>query len=326
MEAFIITLQLVAGLGVLTLGADWLVKGSSKFALSLGVKPLIIGLTLVAFGTSTPELVVSVKGALDGEAGISLGNVIGSNICNIALILGLCAMIRPLDVSMDIFKRDIPMMLLASVMLAVLPFIGGPSPMSDGVSFELSRWKAGVFLFVFVISLWLTFRNAGGGADLEVKPDAAAASKRRLNLALALLGLFGLIVGGYFFVEGAVALATKLGVPHLVIGLTIVAVGTSLPEFATSLIAALRGQADISVGNIVGSNIFNILFILGVAGVMAPMMVEPKILQLDIPVMILVAVLLPLLAWRKRRLGRASGAFLLAIYVAYTLNLFFNWI
>jgi cation:H+ antiporter len=310
----------------LTLGADWLVKGSSKFALSMGIKPLIIGLTLVAFGTSTPELVVSVKGALDGEAGISLGNVIGSNICNVALILGLCAMIKPIDVSVDMFKRDIPMMLLASVLLAILPFIGGPSPMGDGVGFELSRWKAGVLLFAFAVGLWLTFRNAGGGADLEVKPDAETTSNRSVNLGLALVGLIGLIIGGYFFVEGAVALATELGVPHLVIGLTIVAVGTSLPEFATSLIASLRGQSDISVGNIVGSNIFNILFILGVAGLIAPMMVEPKVLQLDVPVMILVAVLLPLLAWRKRRLGRASGAVLLAIYVGYTLNLYFEWI
>lgn len=325
METLLIVLELIGGLAVLTLGAEWLVRGSSKFALSVGVKPLVIGLTLVAFGTSTPELVVSVKGAIDGEAGISLGNVIGSNICNIALILGLCAMIKPLDVSMDLFRRDIPLMLVASVMLAFLPFVGGPSPMGDGVGFEFSRWKACVFLCVFVISLWLTFRSAGGGADLEVKADAGA-NRRILNLVMALAGLVGLIAGGYFFVEGSVALAVLFGMPQLVIGLTIVAVGTSLPEFATSLIASIRGQADISVGNIVGSNIFNILLILGVSGCIAPMMVEPRILQLDIPVMVLVAVLLPLLAWRKRRLGRMGGAVLLAVYVSYNLNLFFNWI
>jgi cation:H+ antiporter len=325
MEFFIIGVQLAGGLAVLTFGADWLVKGSSSFALSVGVKPLVIGLTLVAFGTSTPELVVSVKGAVDGNAGISLGNVIGSNICNIGLILGLCAMIRPLHVSADMFRRDIPMMLLASVLLAVLPFVGGPTSTGDSVSYELSRWKAGVFLFVFVVSLWLTFRNAGG-ANLEIKQEESKPKRHVLNLGLALLGLAGLISGGYFFVEGAVTLAQKLGIPSLVIGLTIVAVGTSLPEFATSLIASLRGQADIAVGNIVGSNIFNILFILGIAGLIAPMTLEAKILQLDIPVMIAMALLLPLFSWKYKQLGRLGGASMLALYVAYSLNLFFNWI
>ncbi len=325
MEFLIIGLQLVGGLAVLTLGADWLVKGSSNFALSVGVKPLVIGLTLVAFGTSTPELVVSVKGAVDGNAGISLGNVIGSNICNIGLILGLCAMIKPLDVSADMFRRDIPMMLLASVLLAVLPFIGGPTVVGDSVGYELSRWKAGVFLFVFVVSLWLTFRNSGG-ANIEIKPEEETSKRHVFNLGLALLGLVGLIAGGYFFVEGAVTLAQKLGIPSLVIGLTIVAVGTSLPEFATSLIASLRGQADISVGNIVGSNIFNILFILGVAGLIAPMPIEAKVLQLDIPVMIAMALLLPLLSWKSRQLGRLGGAAMLTFYVAYSMNLFFNWV
>ncbi|MBP9890712.1 MAG: calcium/sodium antiporter [Planctomycetes bacterium] len=325
MEFLIIGLQLVGGLAVLTLGADWLVKGSSNFALSVGVKPLVIGLTLVAFGTSTPELVVSVKGAVDGNAGISLGNVIGSNICNIGLILGLCAMIKPLDVSADMFRRDIPIMLLASVLLAVLPFIGGPTVVGDSVGYELSRWKAGVFLFVFVVSLWLTFRNAGG-ANLEIKPEETKTKRHAVNLGLALLGLVGLIAGGYFFVEGAVTLAQKLGIPALVIGLTIVAVGTSLPEFATSLIASMRGQADISVGNIVGSNIFNILLILGVAGLIAPLTIESKVLQLDIPVMIAMALLLPLLSWKSRQLGRLGGAAMFTFYVAYSLNLFFNWV
>ena len=209
MEAIIIAIELIGGLAILTLGADWLVKGSSRFALSMGVKPLVIGLTLVAFGTSAPELTVSVKGAIDGEAGISLGNVIGSNICNIGLILGLCAIIKPIDVSADIFRRDIPMMLLASVLLAVLPFVGGPIPVGDGVGFELSRWKAGVFLVLFVVALWLIFRNASGGAEIEIKPDAVKPPRRALNLGLALVGLVALIGGGYFFVEGAVALATK---------------------------------------------------------------------------------------------------------------------
>lgn len=326
MEGVLITIQIIGGLAVLTLGADWLVKGSSKFALSMGVKPLVIGLTLVAFGTSTPELTVSVKGAIDGEAGISLGNVIGSNICNIGLILGLCALIKPLNVSMDMFRRDIPMMLVASVLLALLPLVGGPSPLGDGVGYELSRWKAGVFLFVFVVGLWLTFRNAGGGADLEVKPEEAKPTSRALQLGLSLVGLLALIAGGYFFVEGSVALAKVMGIPELVIGLTIVAVGTSLPEFATSLIASFRGQADISVGNIVGSNIFNILFILGVAGMIAPMNMESKMFKVDIPMMVAMALLLPLLSWRKRQLGRASGAALLGLYVAYNLNLFFNWV
>lgn len=325
MEALIIGLQLVGGLAVLTLGADWLVKGSSNFALSMGVKPLVIGLTLVAFGTSTPELVVSVKGAVDGDAGISLGNVIGSNICNIGLILGLCAMIKPLHVTADLYRRDIPMMLLASVLLAVLPFIGGPSAAGDSVVYEISRWKAGVFLFVFVVSLWMTFRNAGG-ANLEVKQDPAKPNRRAVNLGLAFVGLVGLIAGGHFFVEGAVTLAQKLGIPSLVIGLTIVAIGTSLPEFATSLIASLRGQADISVGNIVGSNIFNILLILGVAGMIAPIAVEARVLQLDVPVMIAMALLLPLMSWKGRQLGRLGGAVMFLGYGAYSLNLFFNWI
>ncbi len=322
----LIIVKLVAGLSVLTLGADWLVKGSSKFALSVGIKPLIIGLTLVAFGTSTPELTVSVKSAIDGDAGISLGNVIGSNICNIGLILGICALIKPLPVSRDMYRRDIPFMLLASVLLAVLPFLGGPVPLGDSVGFELSRWKAGVFLFVFVVSLWVQFRSTGGGADLEQPQDKPKDASRVGFLGLALVGLVALVGGGYFFVDGAVELALILGIPQLVIGLTIVAVGTSLPEFATSLIASIRGQADIAVGNVVGSSIFNILLILGVAGMIAPMVLEPKILQVDIPVMILLALLLPLLSWRKRELARMGGGVILAVYTAYSFNLFFEWI
>ena len=322
----LIVVKLVAGWAVLTLGADWLVKGSSKFALSIGVKPLIIGLTLVAFGTSTPELTVSVKSAIDGDAGISLGNVIGSNICNIGLILGICALIKPLPVSRDMFRRDIPFMLLASVLLAVLPFLGGPVTLGDSVGFELSRWKAGVFLVVFLVSLWVQFRSTGGGADVESPKTETGSASRLAFLGLALLGLTALVGGGYFFVDGAVELALILGVPQLVIGLTIVAVGTSLPEFATSLIASLRGQADIAVGNIVGSNIFNILFILGVAGLIAPMVLEPKILQVDIPAMILMAVLLPLLSWRRRELGRIGGGVILALYTAYSFNLFYEWV
>lgn len=326
MEGFLIGLQIVGGLAVLTLGADWLVKGSSNFALSIGVKPLVIGLTLVAFGTSAPELTVSVKGALDGNPGISIGNVIGSNICNVGLILGLCAMIKPLKVSPDLYRRDIPMMLVASAMLALLPFIGGPQPLGDSVGFELSRWKAAAFLVVFVFSLWLTFRNAGGSPEVPVKPEQKTATSRMIQLGLAAIGLVGLIGGGYFFVEGSVALAKILGIPNLVIGLTIVAVGTSLPEFATSLIASFRGQADISVGNVVGSNIFNILLILGVAGVIAPMMMEAKLFKVDLPAMVGLALLVPLLSWRKRQLGRAGGLILFAIYVAYNFNLFFNWV
>ncbi len=324
MELFIIIVQLVAGLGVLTLGADWLVRGSSNFALSIGIKPLIIGLTLVAFGTSAPELTVSVKGALDGNSGIAVGNVIGSNIANIGLILGLCAIIRPVDVSKELFRRDIPMMLVASVALGLLPFLGGPSPLGESVGFEFSRWKALVLLGLFLISLWLTFRNAGSSeTPLD---DVAQKISRTKNLLLALVGLGALIGGGYFFVEGAVSLAERLGIPQLVIGLTIVAVGTSLPEFATSIIAAIRGQSDISVGNVVGSNIFNILFVLGLSAAISPVMIEPKTLQMDIPVMLLMALLLPALAWRSRKLGRLGGAMLLAAYVLYSCNLFFNWV
>ncbi len=238
MDIFYVILQLAFGAVGLHFGAEWLVSGSSRLALSFGVKPLIIGLTLVAFGTSAPELTVSLAGALQGSSDLSVGNVIGSNIANIGLVLGLTSLIRPLDIDPDVFKRDLPMMLGAAVLIAVLPFIGGPVQVGDGAGFMIDRWKALILVGGLGTFLFIMFRGARSGVPLERKPG-----DRRMRLALGvltLIGLGGLVLGGKIFVDGAVEAATMLGVPELVIGLTVLAIGTSLPELATSLVAVFR--------------------------------------------------------------------------------------
>lgn len=323
MEYVLIAVQLAFGVLGLHFGANWLVSGSSKLALTFGVKPLIIGLTVVAMGTSAPELTVSLGGAFQGNTDLAVGNVVGSNIANIGLILGLSAAIRPMKIQLEPLKRDLPFMLFAALLLAGLPFIGGPVETENGVAFMMDRWKGGVLLGAMALFMWLAFRGARGGGEGEVteKPKG-----RALLVTLTLVGLGVLLIGGTLFVDGAVSAAKLLGVPELVIGLTVVAVGTSLPELATGVIATIKGESDISLGNVVGSNIFNVCMVLGLVAVIHPLAIDVRVMQLDMIVMLFFSLWVTSMAWRGKDLSRLEGISLLGAYVLYVFNLFFGWV
>ena len=296
----------LAGLAFLSYGADFLVKGGVFIAAALKIRPVVIGLTLVAFATSAPELVVSIDAALKGVGDVSAGNVIGSNICNIALILGVAAAISPMAVRPSLLRFDVPVMLLSTFALAAcVLFMGG-----------VGRLPASVFLACLVVYLWRTVRASGGA-----QPDEEARPDKRLTwptaVLLVVLGLAGLVGGAKLFVNAAIYVARLCHISEAVIGLTVVALGTSLPELATSAVASFRHQNDIAIGNVVGSNIFNVLAILGIAPLIAPIR-APGIGLVDMMAVCAVSVeLLALMCLPKRRLGRAAGLLLLAEYVAY---------
>jgi cation:H+ antiporter len=324
MDTFLIILQLAFGVVGLHFGADWLVSGSSRLALSFGVKPLVIGLTLVAFGTSAPELTVSLASALQGSGDLSVGNVIGSNIANIGLVLGLSASIRPMKVDLEVFKRDLPFMLFAALLIAVLPFIGGPVDTGHGAGFMLDRWKGGILVGALAVFMWMMFRTArAGGGETRI---IVKRSQRGLQIGLTVIGLGTLLVGGKLFVDGAVLAATQLGISELVIGLTVVAVGTSLPELATSIVAIIKGESAISLGNVVGSNIFNVCMVLGVVSLISPLVIDARVMQMDMIVMLAFSFGVTALAWRGKRLSRPEGMILLVAYTLYVVNLFFGWV
>ena len=305
-------LLLVIGLVLLTFGADVLVKGASSLAGSLGISPLIIGLTVVAFGTSAPELSVSVSSAFKGSAEIAVGNVVGSNICNVLLILGLSAMAASLVVQKQLVRFDIPIMIYGSL-LVLLMGIDGVISRIDG----LLLFSGIVAYTVFLIK---EARRQGvtvvGGAD-----DIAPPQPLWKNIILLVVGLVMLVLGSQWLVDGAVEIAKYFGLSELVIGLTIVAVGTSLPELATSVMASLKGERDIAVGNILGSNIFNIGVVLGLSGMVAPdgLPVAQSSLVVDIPVMILVAFACLPVFLANYTVTRSDGVAFLVCYVVYVL-------
>lgn len=277
----------VAGLIFLIVGAEALVRGASRFALSFGISPLIIGLTVVAFGTSSPELAVSVKAALSGQSGVAVGNVVGSNIFNVLFILGLSALIVPLVVSKQLLRLDVPVMIALSVIVLLLSLDGSISR-TDGMVLV-----TGLASYIGV----LIYLSRKASTDLDDKGSNESGDVNRSgsstlqNSLLVLGGLVLLVLGSRWLVDGAVSFAQHMGVSELIIGLTIVAAGTSLPEVVTSIIAAIRGHRDIAVGNVIGSNIFNLMGVLGVAGIVAPSGIEipPAVIGFDLPVMIAVA-------------------------------------
>ncbi|MBS9405133.1 calcium/sodium antiporter [Halomonas sp. TRM85114] len=305
----------LVGLVLLIVGAEALVRGASRLAARLGVSSLIIGLTVVAFGTSSPELAVSLKAALSDQAGIAMGNVVGSNIFNVLFILGVSALIVPLVVAQQLIRFDIPLMILLSVALLLLTL--------DGL---VGRFDG--FLLVAGLAAYLGFllwqnQRANALASEEGAQDTAVEAPWALNLGMVAGGLVLLVLGSRWFVDGAVALAAYLGVSDQIIGLTIIAAGTSLPEVVTSLIAALRGERDIAVGNVVGSNIFNILGVLGLTGLLAPsgIGVSSAMVGFDIPVMIAVALACLPICFTGGVISRWEGGVLLGYYVAYTVYL-----
>lgn len=300
-------LLILAGIVLLYFGAEGLVRGSSSLAIRAGIQPLVVGLTVVAFGTSAPELTVSISAALQGMGPVSLGNALGSNIFNIAVILGISALIRPLEIHINLLRRDIPIMIGVSVIGFVLLFF---SVVTRVYGLILIALLVAYVLFTIRASKRETANNA---ALDDVSPPAGPWWRDAIYLAVG-LGL--LVLGANWFVDGSIAIARKFGVPEAVIGLTIVAAGTSLPELATSIVAAVKKQTDIAVGNVVGSNIFNILCILGVTATVTPIPTA-GISLVDGGVMLLAAVILLPLAFTQRSISRAEGLLLLGVYGGY---------
>ncbi|MDR5651800.1 calcium/sodium antiporter [Ruixingdingia sedimenti] len=300
-------LLFLLGLVGLFFGGEWLVRGASGIARRYHVPPMVIGLTIVGFGTSTPELLVSVQAALAGIPGIAIGNVVGSNIANILLILGLSAAVGPMAAQFRSLRGDLGWMLAAA--LACVPvFWSGAVGRAEG-----ALLFAGILVYI-----GLALRRVGSARPAA---DDAPPPALGLSLALTLGGLVVLMVGARLLVDSATDIARTFGLSEAVIGLTIVAVGTSLPELATSITAALRGHRDIALGNVVGSNIFNILAILGLTALVQPIPVETRFLALDLPVMIAVTLLLAGMLWWRGGLGRLAGAGFLALYAAYTVTM-----
>jgi cation:H+ antiporter len=300
-------LLFIAGLVGLVTGGELLVRGAARLAAAHGIPPLVVGLTIVAFATSAPELAVSVRAALAGQADLAVGNAVGSNIFNVLLILGLSAAIAPLIVSRQLVRIDVPFMIAVSGALLLVAL--------DGI---ITRGEAG--LLVAALAAYLTLQVAltwrTGAPDAADRP---AGNGTLLNITLIAAGLALLVIGADWLVEAAVAIAEMFGVTQLAIGLTIVAAGTSMPELATSIIAGVRGQRDIAVGNVVGSNIFNILAVLGIAGVIAPdgIGVSAAAVTLDIPVMIAAAVVCLPIFLTGLIISRGEGLLLLLYYLLY---------
>lgn len=308
-------LLVIAGFVVLVYGADWLVDGASRLALRFGVSALVIGLTVVAFGTSAPELAVSVTSALSGEADLAVGNVVGSNIANILLILGVSACIAPLAVHQQLIRLDVPIMLGASVLFYVLAVDG-----------ELGLWDSLLLAGSIVAYVIFLIRESRSGRNLvapdfeaDLSDEARDLGSSGKNLALIVVGLVALVAGSRLLVTGAVAIAQGLGVSELVIGLTVLAIGTSLPELATAVVAVRRGQRDIAVGNVVGSNIFNLLSVLGFTGIAAlgNVPVAADALRVDIPVMLAVSMACLPIFRSGFVVSRQNGALFLLGYILY---------
>ena len=311
-------LALAAGVGVLFFGAEWLVRGAARLAGALGVKPIVVGLTVVSLGTSAPELVVSLTAALRGNSDLAMGNVLGSNLANIGLILGLSALIRPMQVAARVVTREVPIMLGITVLLYPLIWdleLG----MSDGL------------ILLMVLAVYILFVNKAAEeepSEILGEYEEFARSSEHLggstgrDVALILAGSLALVVGGTLIVNSSEFLAAEFGIPDIIVGLTVVAIGTSLPELATSLVAAARGESDIAVGNVVGSNIFNVAAILGTTATVTPISVAPEILRQELPAVLLLSFILLPVTRNALKVRRWEGGLLLGGYVVLGILLF----
>jgi len=309
-------LLFILGLITLIVGADLLVRGASRLAAAFGVSPLVIGLTIVAIGTASPEIAVSLKAAASGQGDLTLGNVLGSNIFNILFILGVTSIVAPIVIAEQLIRKDAPIMLGVSLLTFALA-LDGTLGWLDGVLLLLG-------MMIYIVFALRQSRAEGREVQKEYEQEFAKKEPRTakqilLDIGFILIGLGLLVLGSNWLVESAVQIAKALGVSELVIGLTIVAVGTSLPEVATSVIAALKGESDIAVGNAVGSNIFNLLGVLGIGALVAPggVMVAARVLQFDLPVMLFVALVTLPVFYIDNRISRVEGGLLLAYYIAY---------
>ena len=302
----------IGGVGVLYFGAEWLVRGSSRLAASLGVSPIVVGLTVVSAGTSAPELVISVVASWNGNPNLAIGNVMGSNLANIGLVLGISAILRPLRVSTRVVTREVSVMFF--ITLALLPLIWDS---------HLGRFEGVLLVTMLVVYLGLVRRTAKTEDSEEPHELEQAATydedgipSRTRDTILIVLGIAGLVLGAFAIRESALTLAEAMGVSELVIGLTLVSIGTSLPELATCAVAALRHQADIAVGNILGSNVFNIAGVLGVTSIVAPLTFDADVLRLDYLAVMAMTVLMVPIVRHKLVIRRREGVVLLSIYLA----------
>jgi cation:H+ antiporter len=305
---------MLAGLIILVFGAEILVRGSVGTALRLGLTPLLIGLTVVAFGTSSPELVVSIGAALTGKSDIALGNIVGSNIGNIALILGLSALIQPMKVQANILKKDVPILLGVSVILILF--------LLDG---EISQIEGGLFFIGIILFTVFSIRMSRIETSKAVKDEFEDIVPRKtypawVEIGMIVIGLGALMLGAKWLVDGAVEMANNFGISEAVIGLTIVAIGTSLPELATSMVAAYKKEGDIAIGNVIGSNIFNVLSILGITAMILPIQ-QGGITDIDLYLNLFLTVLLMPILRTGFVISRIEGLFLVLGYVFYTLYL-----
>ena len=309
---------LIGGLALILLGANGLTDGAAAVAKRFKISDLVIGLTIVACGTSAPELVISTMSALSGSADMAIGNVVGSNIFNVLAIIGVTAMVMPIKVGEGTLSKEIPLVVLASMVLA---FCANDVLLDGGSANVISRIDGLVLLGFFMIFLRYTFAIARNGGE-EAEGEKIKEMPMWKSVLFILGGLAGLIYGGQLFVDGASGVASSLGVSESIIGLTIVAGGTSLPELATSVTAALKKNSGIAVGNVIGSNLFNIFFVLGCSSTISPLPLG-GITNLDLMVMVGSTILFWLVGWffKKRTITRVEGALMVACYVAYTVYL-----
>jgi cation:H+ antiporter len=305
----------VAGLVLLYFGAEWLVRGSSELAIRFGISPLVVGLTVVAFGTSAPELVVSVKANLDGSGGMAIGNVVGSNICNIALVLGVGAVIFPLGIKRQVVRREMPVLLGSTLVFLLM--------IKDGVISRLEGGALFVGVLIYVIASLVQARKEDPNVSEDLDPEVIKAAKAgglgrvSLNIFLIVIGALLLVLGADRMVVGGESIARFYGVPDAIIGLTLFAFGTSLPELATSVVAAMKKEGDIIVGNAVGSCIFNLLAVVGLAGVVSPLKGE-GVTVIHLAVMLALTVILMPMMLHRMKLDRWEGALLVTGYLGFT--------
>ena len=316
MDIFINIVLLIVGMVLLVKGADFFVDGASDIAKKLGIPSLIIGLTLVSIGTSLPEASVSINAAITNSSDLSFGNVVGSNIFNSLFIIGLCSIILPTVVSKDIMKFDIPILFIVMAVLALFSYAITP--------FKIDRWEAAILFIMFVcyiaLAIYRALKQRKENLNLEVETETLNEPKKErktwLSIIFTILGLAGVVGGGILTVDAAKKLALEFGMSELLVGLTIVAVGTSLPELVTSLVASKKGENDIAVGNVIGSNIFNIIFILGFSGMINPLGLNNNS-YVDVIFMVLAIILIFIFALRKGKVNRIEGASLMIIYILY---------
>lgn len=300
---------------MLYFGSLWLVKGSASLSTSLGIRPIVIGLTVVAFGTSAPELVISLVSAVKGKSMIAVGNVIGSNICNIALVLGMAAVLNPIKSHPTVLSRDIPLMLMISLYLLIL-----------SLNSYLGRIEGLSLVVGIILYTWYNYAIAVQEAPIPIgvsegQPPRLEVPSRTLQVLLIAVGIIGVVIGADFLIDAAVSIMSTFGVSEKFIGLTVVAFGTSLPELATSVMAAFKGEMDISIGNLLGSNVFNILSVLGAAALVRPIEIPGGFIESGLLLDYLVMMFTSCLPWLMMRkdlvLSRANGLVLLSCYCGY---------